>query len=79
MQACDNTLSTAADLLSQVKERSVLKELFNSTTGINKAQDTGMHHYIYINNHKICVHLLYVYTVYMYYCYCMAGKYVNLI
>ena len=40
MKACDDTLSTAADLLSQVKERKVLSELFSSTQGIDKAQGT---------------------------------------
>ena len=45
LKACDNTLSTAADLLSQVKERKVLNELFNSTAGIEKAQGTYTNHY----------------------------------
>lgn len=40
LKACDNTLSTAADLLSEVKERKVLNELFNSTPGVEKAQGT---------------------------------------
>ena len=43
LQACDNTLSTTADLLSQVKERKVLNELFNSTPGMNKAQSMYMY------------------------------------
>ena len=43
LKACDNTLSTTADLLSQVKERKVLNELFNSTPGLEKAQGTYIH------------------------------------
>lgn len=46
LQACDNTLGTAADLLSQVKERKVLNELFNSTPGMNKAQGMYPNHNI---------------------------------
>lgn len=54
LQVCDRTLGTAADLLSQVKERSVLNELFNSTPGINKAQ--GMCQLVYNYEYSICTH-----------------------
>ena len=50
LKACDSTLSTAADLLSEVKERRVLNELFSSTEGIEKAQ--GMYIGTKITNNK---------------------------
>ena len=53
LKASDNTLSTAADLLSQVKERKVLNELFNSTPGMNKAQSI----YVYTSKSQIqCIY-----------------------
>ena len=68
LKACDDTLSTAADLLSQVKERKVLNELFNSAPGIEKAQ--GMSVRIQIIN-ILCI----VYTS-MTVCVIVYGSYV---